>query len=434
MTIDIEERIRRYADIIDHAIDTDQATRQYLAVATSDRGRNLTGPLLAAAAATFTVVGLGLIVTNRDTAPPAASEPIESPGTLPAAAAPVDPTGQGVVIDLSAESDSDTFEPAWDSIRVASDAVGWFDATSGLPDDLATQRSLTTDMSPAALSAFFTCAEWTVDGDGPLCNKLAGGNGIEHIDYGETGGPYVGIGVQIGDTDVRSQLWNQAYGALWGYETINTVPEPTEISFGNVTALSYRVDDHAYLAWEYQAGIVVWLHSQGLDDEQLADIAASVKPVELPDRLPLLLEVAPVDFEPVSPMPGDRVEDLSWLVSSNGPPALKYGTVGGRPCVAFDFFEQCRSIEAAAMIPAIEWGDSIPDRFVAIAPTGNGLTLRTTRVDGAITDNATTPTGLGFDLATWTATNLDEHLESATLVDGAGTVVADPGPLGEIER
>ena len=86
------------------------------------------------------------------------------------------------------------------------------------------------------------------------------------------------------------------------------------------------------------------------------------------------------------------------------------------------------------MIPAIEWGDSIPDRFVAIAPTGSGLTLRTTGVDGAITDNATTPTGLGFDLATWTATNLDEHLESAILVDGAGNAVADPGPLGEIER
>ena len=433
MTIDIEGRIRRYAGIIDDAIDTDRATRPHQTVATSGRARNLTGPLLAAAAATVTVVGLGVIATTRDTTP-AASEPIETPTTLSAAAAPVDPTGQGVVIDLTAVTDNDTYEPAWDSIGVAPDAVGWFDATSGLPDDLATQRSLTTDMSPAVLSAFFTCAEWTVDGDGPLCNKLAGGNGIEHIDYGETGGPYVGIGVQIGDTDVRSQLWNQAYGALWGYETINTVPEPTEISFGDVTGLSYRVDDQAYLAWEYEAGTVVWLHSQGLNDEQLADIAASVKPVGLPDRLPLLMEVAPVGFEPVSPMPGDRVKDLSLLVSSNGPPALKYGTVGGRPCVAFDFFEQCRSIEAAAMIPAIEWGDSIPDRFVAIAPAGSGLTLRTTGVDGTTTDNALTPTGLGFDLATWTATSLDEHLESATLVDGAGNVVAGSGPLGEIER
>lgn len=98
-------------------------------------------------------------------------------------------------------------------------------------------------------------------------------------------------------------------------------------------------------------------------------------------------------------------------------PALRYGTVGGRPCVVVDPFEQCRSIEAAAMIPAIEWGDNIPDRFVAIAPTGSGLTLRTTEVDGTITDNAPTPTDLGFDLATWTATNLDQHLESG--IDGA---------------
>ncbi|WP_395154902.1 hypothetical protein [Ilumatobacter sp.] len=208
MTIDIEERIRRYADIIDDAIDTDQATRPHHAVATSDRGRNLTGPLLVAAAATVTIVGLGLIVTNCDTTPPAASEPIETPSTLPTVASPIDPTGQGVVIDMTFQINNDNYEPAWDSIRVVPGSVGWFDATSGLPDDLATQRGLTTDMSPTALAAFFTCAEWTVDDDGPLCNKLIGGNGIEHIDYGDRAGPYVGVGVQIGDTDVRSQLWN----------------------------------------------------------------------------------------------------------------------------------------------------------------------------------------------------------------------------------
>ena len=326
MTIDIEERIRRYADMIDEAIDTDQATRPHRAAVATDRDRRLTGPLLAAAAATVTVVGLGVIVASRDTTPPAASEPVETPSTLPAVAAPIDPTGQGVLIDLTAEIDNDTYEPAWDSTRVEPGAVGWFDAPSGLPDDLATQGALTTEMSPAALAAFFTCAEWTVDDEGPLCRGLGGGNGIEHIDYGESGGLYVGIGVQIGGTDVRSQLWNQAYGALWGYETIDTVPEPTEISFGDVTGLSYRVDDQAYLAWEHEPGIVVWLHSQGLSDEQLAEIAAGVEPVELPDRLPLLLEVAAVYSEPVPPMPGDRVEDLSLLVSSNGPPVLKYAT------------------------------------------------------------------------------------------------------------
>ena len=69
-----------------------------------------------------------------------------------------------------------------------------------------------------------------------------------------------------------------------------------------------------------------------------------------------------------------------------------------------------------------------------MAPTGSGLTLRTTAVDGAITDNALAPTGLGFDAATWTATNLDQHLASATLIDGTGNVVADPGPLSETER
>ncbi|WP_395154903.1 hypothetical protein [Ilumatobacter sp.] len=105
----------------------------------------------------------------------------------------------------------------------------------------------------------------------------------------------------------------------------------------------------------------MWLHTQGLSNEQLAEIAAGVEPVELPDRLPLLLDARPVDVEPVPPLPGDRVEDLLLLVSANGPPVLKYGTVGGRPCLAFEFFQQCRSTEAAAMIPSIEWGDRIPE-------------------------------------------------------------------------
>jgi hypothetical protein len=291
------------------------------------------------------------------------------------------------------------------------------------------QRRLASGWSPEAMSNLFTCIEWTVDDAGPICNRLAGGNGIEQVDYGDS----LGIGVQLGGTDVRSQLWNQAYGQLWGYETIAEVPEPTEITIGGVTGLSYRVDDHAYLAWEYAPDVVVWLHSRGLSDEQLATIAAGVEPVQLPDHLPIALELRPPEFAPIAPQPGDRVGDVPLLVASNDTPRLRYGTLDGRPCVKFQGPE-CRSVEAAAMIPSIEWNDHVPDRLVAIAPTGSGLVLRTTSTAGAVTDNSLTPTGLGFDLATWTPDSIHEHLRSASLVDEAAEVVADTGELGEISR
>lgn len=91
--------------------------------------------------------------------------------------------------------------------------------------------------------------------------------------------------------------------------------------------------------------------------------------------------------------------------------------------------ENCRDhIRRAWCCSPARWAQA-PGR----ALDDGGLTLPTSAADRAIADNALAPTGLGFDAATWTATNLDEHLVSATLINGAANVVADPGPLSEIE-
>lgn len=387
--------------------------------------------LLSLAAACLVVVGIAAVwftVDNRqaeDSAPaqqPSSTTPESTPTTS------IDPTGRGVVIDMSDHVDDATGVVVWDAIRVAPGTIGWFDATTGVPAELVDQRRLASGWSADAISNLFACIEWSVDDAGPICERLAGGNGIEHVDYGDS----LGIGVQLGDTDVRSQLWNQAYGQLWGYETIAEIPAPTEIVVGDITGLSYRVDDHAYLAWQYAPDVVVWLHARGLTDEQLATIAAGVEPVQLPDQLPLALELRPPGYTTVVPQPGDSVDGVPLLVASNDTPRLRYGTLDGEPCVTFRAPE-CRSVAAAAMISAIDWNDHVPDRLVAIAPTDSGLVLRTTSVAGTVTDNSLTATGLGFDLATWTP-DTDEHLLSAALVDQTGQVVADTGELGETSR
>jgi hypothetical protein len=389
---------------------------------------------LAVAASIVVVAGIAAVwaaVANRNLDEPPA--PVQQPVTSPppsntsdndTAAATTTVPGEvsitpgatwiGNVRTVPNDESGGWYDPPWDPIPIASGTVGWFEAGDNLPGDLAALRDVA-GADADGLAGFFTCRDWTLDGDGaPTCTGLGGGNGIEHVTYGDQ----LGVGVELGNTDARTQLWAQAQGSLWGYDQVTEPPEPTIIDVGDIEGYSYRDGDQAYLAWEYQPGVVVWLDSNGLDDNQLADIAVGVRPVELPTELPLPLQLD--DPEPISVGGGSN--------SLNA--ALKVGYLDGQLCAGIELWEQCVIPDAPAIVGVAVWGDGKADRFAAIVPTGTDATLRVNLYDQGWQTIPLETTGFGFDAATWDG-NSDRILE-AELISATGDTLADTGPLESV--
>ncbi len=302
------------------------------------------------------------------------------------------------------------YVPPWDPIAIAPGTIGWFEAGDNLPDGLAARRELAG--GPGGLAGFFVCREWTLDSSGaPTCTELGGGNGVEQVTYGDQ----LGVGVELGNIDARTQLWAQAQGSLWGYDEVMEPPEPTTVDIDGIEGYGYRSGDRAYLAWEYQPGVVVWLNGQGLDDIQLADIAAEVHPVELPAELPLLLQLADLGTTEVGPG------------SSSANSAFKLGYLDGQPCVGIELWEQCASLDAPAIFGAAVWGDGKADRYAAIAPVGTDATMRVNLYELGWQTIPLEATAFGFDIATWAGDT--DRILAAELVSADGRTLADTGPL-----
>jgi hypothetical protein len=381
----------------------------------------------AAVLAVAGVAGLWAAVANRDVndRPATAQRPASNPADTEGSSAPatiVSSVGPGLpgttltgnVVTLP-ESESDYYEPPWDAIPLATGTIGWFEAGEGLPDEIRALGDGDGAPSVEATAGFFVCSGWTLANGLPTCNALNGGNGIEHVDYGDR----LGIGVQLGDTDARTQLWAQSQGSLWGYETVTEPPEPTIIEVGDTDGYSYRDGDHAYLVWEYQPGVVVWLHARGLDDSQLADIAGGVHPAELPDSLPLLLQLDQSTSTEVGPG------------SNSLNSALKLGYLDGQPCMGFELWEHCTIPDQPAVFGTAVWGDGKADRYAAVAPTGTGKALRVNTDTQGWQTIPLEPTEFGFDVATWSGDTGDRLLE-ADLVDTAGDTIVTSGPLNPV--
>lgn len=400
----IEERLSRYAN------DLDAATAQQIngAVSTerskSKPSRGWTGITVGLAAATVTVVGLGFLATQRDqpVAPLASSpapttiagEAATNPGTMPST------PSAGGLIDVP-QMDSDVYRPPWDPIAVAPGTIGWFEFGDGVPASVADLEPVEYAADDDVRAGFFRCLDWTISDEAPTCIQLTGGNGVEHNTYGDR----LGLGVALGSSTAREQLWLQAQGSLWGYEEVAEAPEPTIISFGSTEAVSYRNGDHAYIAWEHAPGVVVWLQSRGLDDTELATVAAGVRPAELPSELPVLISLN--DPQPVPSGPGSNSEEQS----------VKLGFLDGHACVGIVMWEQCASTSGPAIFSSSD-GETV----AAIASTGSDVLLD---IDLGTGDERIEmdPTGFGFDLAVFDAGG--RPIESAQLVTPTGDIVGE---------
>lgn len=401
MPIDLDTRLADYASTIDDAIE--RADSRPMAAASSS-GR---GALVGLAAVAVAVLGLGVFAVAREDAGVPATQPLD---TLPAVDPAANPPSTGNVIDVP-QSASDIYVPPWDPIRIAPGTIGWFEAGDDLPTDIASLPQDQTIPDDSTRSGFFVCASWTVDADGPICNQLAGGNGVEQVTFGER----LGVGVGLGDTTPKDQLWNQASGSLWAYDAFTDPPEPTIIPVGDRDGYSYRNGDDAYLAWEYEPGVVVWLKGNGFSDDELSAIAEGVRPAPLPAELPVLLRLS---------MPS--VGDTGPGGTSNEA-SVKFGYLDGRPCVGIQMYETCTPTDAPALFGAAVFGDGIFDQYAAIAPTGTGLTLEAVTFGAGTETIHLTRTDFGFDLAVWESTG--SRLLSAQLVDATGMVAADTGEL-----
>jgi|GEM_PF-4141022 len=407
-TPSVEERLARYATELDSATAQQMAGAESLDRSQSAESRRWTGLTVGLAAATVAVVGLGFLAAQRDQpAAPLASSPapttVFAETTTPAASETA-VSSSGGIIEVP-QSDSDAYRPPWDPIAIAPGTIGWFEFGDGVPASVSDPEPA--EPTPYAeddvtRSAFFRCVDWTIsDDDAPTCTQLAGGNGVEHTSYGDQ----LGVGVALGPSTVGEQLWVQAQGSLWGYEEVTEPPEPTTITFGDTEAVSYRNGDHAYLAWDHAPGVVVWLQSRGLDDTELAFVAAGVRPAELPSELPVLISLN--DPQPVPSGPGSISDERS----------VKLGFLDGEACVGIVMWEQCTSTAAPAVFASPD-GETL----AAIAPTGTGVLLD---IDlGTASERLEMdPTGFGFDLAVFD--NGDRPIESLQLVTPTGDTVAD---------
>jgi len=400
MPLDLDTRLADYARTIDDAIDRADSR---LEAPASSSGR---GALVGLAAVAVAVLGLGVFAVAREDAGAPTTQPLD---TLPAVDPATNPPSTGNVIDVP-QSASDFWMPPWDPIRIAPGTIGWFEAGDDLPPDIASLPQNETIPDDTARSAFFFCASWTFDADGPICDRLVGGNGVEHVTFGDR----LGIGVQLGATTPEDQLWNQARGSLWPYDIGTEPPAPTVIRVGDRDGYSYRDGDDAYLAWEYEPGVVVWINGRGLSDAELGQIAVGVRPAELPAALPVLLLLTTPSGE-VGPG------------STSNETAVKLGFLSGRQCVAIQPWETCTATDAPGLFGAAVFGDGLGDQFAAVAPSGSGLTLEGETFGAGTERIDLVPTDFGFDLGVWESSG--SRLLSARLVDGDGTVVADTGEL-----
>ena len=402
MPIDLDTRLADYARTIDDAIDRADSR---LEAPASSSGRSA---LVGLAAAAVAVLGLGMFAVAREDAGAPATQLLDTLPAVDPAANP--PSSPGSVIDVP-QSASDIWMPPWDPIRIALGTIGWFEAGDDLPPEIASLPQNETIPDDTARSAFFVCASWTIDADGPICDRLAGGNGIEHVSYGDR----LGIGVGLGDTTPQDQLWNQAAGSLWAYDAFTEPPEPTIVPVGEVDGVSYRDGDAAYLAWEYEPGVVVWLKGNGFSDDELGAIAEGVRPAPLPSELPTLLRLSTSSVGDTGP--GGTSNEAS----------VKLGYLDGRPCVGIQMWETCVPTDAPALFGAAVFGDGQLDQYAAIAPASTDLTLEAVTFGAGTQRIDLVPTDFGFDLGVWESSG--SRLLSARLVDSDGTVVADTGEL-----
>ena len=366
---ELDDRLRTMFDVVMPLLD-DAGSRPGVRVG-PDRRRGVV-----AAAAAVAVVGAGVVATlalrpgsesvSHDAAAPSSALPVQASATTSTTSVS---GGDADTIPL-AYSDDDSLPSPWDAIRVAPGTIGWYDINvDALAPEIQSVLGQRDAWSADYISRFYRCVAWAESDDGaPTCTKLATG-GREFVSYGgqgdiELGDGGVGIGTNLVASDPKELLWSLGAGSLWGYDTVTEPPEPTEVAIGQRTGYQYRNGDAAYLLWEQEPGVFVWLKGQGLDDTTLVALAESVVPVPVPGQLPLQLSL---EDEAGSPEPRDDFVEITER--------LVLGWVDGRPCVTFGASDGCTPVGDEPLLIVDEFPVGDPLVVAAIGPRESGLTL-----------------------------------------------------------
>ena len=392
MTTDLDRAVRAsLGDIIATAPEPVDQPMQLVRVGDATPPRR---PYLAIAASVVVVLAgvAGLIAVRADDRTPAGS--------------PSNPDSQAAspaVIEVPSV-ENETSKVPWDQIAIAPGTVGWFEF-GDLPADLAARVGKITSYSNDYSSVFFHCVTWT-ENDGTItCTKLAGGNYVQLSYFGPAPatGASNGLGTQLGDgLDAAQVLWAVAQGSLWGYDTVTAPPKPTPVAIGSITGLSYRSGDSAYLAWERAPGVILWLAATGYTDQDMAQLAASVRPVTV-TSLPLLIDV------------GSTATDSYGL-----PRSLKVASVDGIRCASITLYTECTRIDQGPAL--VRTLDGSGPAVAAIVPSGTTASLVVALADGQVRTVPLTATGLNINTAIYAAV-AGETMSSAQIVNANGEVM-----------
>ena len=375
MSIDLENRLRGYAQVLDAAIESDLSLEIELLATVDEELVELDGrsssprraALVAVAAAGLLIGGCLALLTDHhsETLIPAA-ETSTYASTAPTAAT-FPPTTEVPVDDPT----------TWDPIRVAAGTLGWYEfgeVSAALASSLTDLQSWTTDYT----ARFYLCSSYTVDADGPICTGLRGGNFVAPSTFAGTGE----LGTHLGDISTADLAWILARDSSLGYGEVTGAPPATPVAVGDHAGLMYSKSGTSYLVWEQAPGVHLWIRATGWTTDDMVGLALTVRPATLPDRLPLALIV-----DSVSPSGAPSFDDL-LIGSHHGMPL----------CAEVDALDGCVSLPPVSDVAMVVGTDpsGALSAVAAVSPVGSVDRLRVELDGGERVTVAPAVSPLGF--------------------------------------
>ena len=403
MSIDLENRLRNYGDVLDAAIEFDLVHDIELTARLDDDMVPLSGSassprrtaLVVVAAAGLLIGGsLALLTDHR------------SESQVPAAETASESGPATTILSFPSSTTISPDDPSlWEPIRVAPATVGWYefgDIPASLTSRVGAVESWTSDYT----ASFYRCATYTVDAEGPICTGLIGGNFVAPTTFAGTGE----LGTHLGDMSTADLAWTLAQGSLWGYDEVTSAPPPTPVAVGDHAGLMYSNADTSYLVWEQTSGVHLWIRATDVPTDDMVGLALTVRPAILPDHLPL-----PIIVDTVSP---------------SGAPAYDELVIGSHPgmplCAQINSSDGCVSLPPLTDVAMVVGNNGEVGQIAAVAaifPLGSADRLR---VDLAGADSVTVEpvvSPLGFQYAIFRPVGT-ERIIGGGAVAPDGSVVA----------
>ena len=379
MSIDLENRLRSYGDVLDAAIEfelirdielTAPLADEMVPLSSSASSPRRTALVVVAAAGLLIGGSLALLTDDHSASQiPAAETASESgPGTT--------------ILSFPSSTTNPPDDPSlWDPIRVAPGTVGWYefgDIPASLTSRVGAVESWTNDYT----ASFYRCATYTVDAEGPICTGLIGGNFVAPTTFAGTGE----LGTHLGDMTTADLAWALAQGSSLGYADVTSAPPATPVAVGDHAGLMYSNAHTSYLVWEQTPGVHLWIRATDVPTDDMVGLALTVRPAVLPDHLPLPIIVD--------------------TVSTSGAPSFDELVIGSHPgmplCAEINTSNGCVSLPPLTDVAMVVGNNGVDGQISAVAaifPLGSADRLR---VDLADADSVTVEpvvSPLGFQYA-----------------------------------